>query len=333
MTIQITIIGLGQIGASAGLALGEYADDIVRVGHDKDSHAAQKAKRNEAIDKTTLTLSNAVKDADIVFLALPAHEIRPTLEYISQDLKKDAVVVDTAPIKRVVEEWAEEFLPPNRYYIGLLPVINPAYLQDFDYGIEAAHKNLFKGAPMALIAGPKANAQAVNSVTSLIQLLGAKPLFVDAAEMDGLMTMTYIMPRLIAAALVSATATKPGWREAQKFAGREFAQVSEPISFNGDPEALASMVIHNSDNAVRVINDVIYALQDLQRAVTDQDGEALDEYLKEAYKKRNHWLIEREKGEWSDTKMSGEIPKVERASLMKRMLGFDSSRRRRLEEE
>lgn len=333
MTIQISIIGLGQIGASAGLALGEYADDVLRVGHDKDPLIARKAKQENVIDKMTLTLSNSVKDADVVLLTLPAHEIRPTLEHIAQDLKEDAVVIDTAPIKRVVEEWADELLPPKRYYIGLSPVINPVYLQEFDFGIEAARKDFFKGTPMAIIAGSKANSQAVNLATSLIKLLGAKAFFVGAAEMDGLMTTTHIMPHVVSAALVSAVVTKPGWRDAQKFAGRAFAQVSEPVSFGGSPEALANMIIHNGDNVERVINDVIYALQDLRQFITEKDEEALDEYLQEVYKNRNRWWIDREDGEWTDTKMSGEKPDLERGSLLKRMIGFDGSRRKRANDE
>ena len=45
MSVQITIIGLGQVGTSIGLALAEQKS-IKRVGHDKDfgrARAAQKA--------------------------------------------------------------------------------------------------------------------------------------------------------------------------------------------------------------------------------------------------------------------------------------------------
>ncbi len=326
MTIQITIIGLGQIGASAGLALGDYADDVFRVGHDKDPLAARKAKQEGAVDKTTLTLQNAVKDAHVVLLALPVHAIRPTLEHISQDLKEDAVVIDTAPIKRVVEEWAEELLPPQRYYIGLTPVINPAYLQDFDFGIEAARKDLFEGTLMGLVSGPKANAQAVNLATSLIQLLGAKPFFVSVAEMDGLMTMTHIMPRLMAAALLSATTTAPGWRDGRKLAGRAYAQVSEPLGFGGYPEALTNMVLHNNDNVTRVIDDAIRSLYDLRQAAADQDEDALNAYFQEAQKSRNRWWVDREDGDWSDTKASEDSPDLGRRSTLKRILGFGGTR-------
>ena len=36
MPVQITIIGLGQIGASIGLALAAHKDKVTTVGHDKE---------------------------------------------------------------------------------------------------------------------------------------------------------------------------------------------------------------------------------------------------------------------------------------------------------
>ena len=84
MAIQLTILGLGQIGSSVGLALREYKDKIHRVGHDKSRQAVNFAKENDAVDKTALTLSGAVKDADIVLLALPFQEIYPVLEFIAE---------------------------------------------------------------------------------------------------------------------------------------------------------------------------------------------------------------------------------------------------------
>ncbi len=41
MTIQITILGLGQVGTSIGLALAEKKDAIVRVGNDREPEDCQ----------------------------------------------------------------------------------------------------------------------------------------------------------------------------------------------------------------------------------------------------------------------------------------------------
>ena len=41
MTVQITIIGLGQIGSSMGLALKANKVDVHIVGHDKEPQIAK----------------------------------------------------------------------------------------------------------------------------------------------------------------------------------------------------------------------------------------------------------------------------------------------------
>jgi len=41
MSTKIALIGLGQVGASAGLALAAYKDQIMRIGHD-GSHKRMK---------------------------------------------------------------------------------------------------------------------------------------------------------------------------------------------------------------------------------------------------------------------------------------------------
>jgi prephenate dehydrogenase len=45
MTVQLTIIGLGQIGASIGLALADHTDKITRTGSDFNRRVMQQAKK------------------------------------------------------------------------------------------------------------------------------------------------------------------------------------------------------------------------------------------------------------------------------------------------
>jgi prephenate dehydrogenase len=71
VTVQITIIGTGQIGASIGLALGEHKDLFLRVGHDKDVRVANRAKEMGALDRVDINLPRSVEGAAIIILALP----------------------------------------------------------------------------------------------------------------------------------------------------------------------------------------------------------------------------------------------------------------------
>ncbi len=104
MAIQITIIGLGQIGGSIGLALAGQKAALKRVGHDKKVDVERAAQSKGAVDEVKHNLPSAVRDADLVLLCLPVSQVRETLEFIAPDLKEGAVVMDTSPVKSGVLE-------------------------------------------------------------------------------------------------------------------------------------------------------------------------------------------------------------------------------------
>ena len=142
MNTQITIIGLGQIGASIGMALKDYKN-IKRFGYDKDAAVSKAAQSLEVVDEIK-GLPAAVKDAAIVVLCLPLNEIRETMRHIGPWLAENAIVMDTAPIKSGVTQWAKEFIPTGRFYIGLVPGIHSDYIASLEFGLNAAVPDLLK---------------------------------------------------------------------------------------------------------------------------------------------------------------------------------------------
>ena len=140
--MQITIIGLGQIGASIGMALKDNKN-IKRIGYDKDAAVSKAAHSLEVVDEIE-DLPAAVKDAAIVVLCLPLGEIRETLRRIGPWLADNVTVMDTAPIKNEVAQWAKEFIPTGRFYIGLVPGIHSDYIASLEFGLNAAAPDLFK---------------------------------------------------------------------------------------------------------------------------------------------------------------------------------------------
>ncbi len=75
MSGHLAIIGLGQIGASIGLALKEHKKSIQLVGYDKDKGVAAAAHAMQAVDDIS-SLRGAVKEAAIVLICLPLGELR-----------------------------------------------------------------------------------------------------------------------------------------------------------------------------------------------------------------------------------------------------------------
>ena len=72
MTLQLTVVGLDQTGVSFGLALASVKDKLVRIGHDPAQKRSNAVETLGAFDKVHFRLNEAVRDADIVLLCLPA---------------------------------------------------------------------------------------------------------------------------------------------------------------------------------------------------------------------------------------------------------------------
>jgi prephenate dehydrogenase len=298
MSIQITIIGLGQIGTSIGLALKARQLDLRVVGHDKDMGAAREAQKMGAVDDVKFNLPASVRDAKIVILALPFSGIRETLEIIVPDLQEGILILDTAPSKATVAAWAKELLPPGRFYIGLTPAINPNYLHGTDFGVKAARADLFDKGLMVVNAPPGTPEDIFNLTMDLVTLFGATPLLMDTAEADGVFAATHMLPQLAASALLDATVDKPGWQEARKLAGRPYASVTSGAAYHDDALSLRDAVLENRANVVRLLNAYITSLLHLRDAIDSNDRQLLTKQLESALGGRNRWFDERLAAAW-----------------------------------
>jgi prephenate dehydrogenase len=327
MAVQITIIGLGQIGASMGLALAPHKELIHRVGHDRDYRVARLAEKMGVVDKISHNLPNSVKDSDIVLLALPTDQIRDTLELIASDLKADAVIMDTTPVKETMVRWTQELLPDGCHYVGLTPVINPNYLLNQKSGIEAAQADLFHSGMVVIVSPPRTPSEAVKLASDLTRLLGSMPLFADPVEIDSLMAATHILPQLMSAALINITIDQPGWHEARKIAGRGYAEVTAPIGEMDDPEALSSAAIYGSENVLRVIDSLVAALQSIRQDIQQEQREMLTERLERAASGRERWWKERQKADWAGEELPQTKEPARPSNVLGNLLGFGSRRK------
>jgi prephenate dehydrogenase len=318
MTVQITIIGLGQTGMSLGLALAAHSDKVLRVGHDKEYGAEQLAKKKGAVDKTNHNLPASVEEAGLVVLALPVHQVRETLEYIARDLKKDAVVVDVSPVKAGVAQWAQEILPQGVHYVGLVPAISPAFLWDTRTDRDSARADLFSNSTFLLSAPRGTPGAALKLVSDFVSLLGATAMLTDFVESDGLMASAHVLPQLASASLLNATIGQPGWQEVRKVASRAYYSATSAFSDEGDADALSMISLHDRENVVRSLDRLIASLMELRDDIESGDEQSIKNRLQSAQQARSTWIGERGRADW--TRMDEEKP-VERLTLMQRMFG------------
>jgi prephenate dehydrogenase len=311
MSVQITIVGLGQIGSSIGLALKAHEVNVHRVGHDKDPQAAKEAQKAGAVDDVKYNLPASIREAKIVILALPLSAMRETLEIIAPDLQEGTLVLDMAPAKATVAAWAKELLPPGRFYIGLTPAINPEYLHGTEFGVKAARADLFEHGLMVVNAPLGTPGNVFNLAMEFVQLVGAMPLLMDTTEADGVFSAMHVLPQLAAAALLDATVDRPGWQEARKLAGRPYATVTAGMAYHDDVESLQVTALGNRENVVRLLNAYIASLIRLRDEIDANDRESVNVSLEDALQGRIRWFDERIAADW----LKGEAQQIDAPSF------------------
>ncbi|MGQ9594617.1 MAG: prephenate dehydrogenase [Anaerolineae bacterium] len=294
---KITIVGLGLVGSSLGLALRAQGGEYEVVGHDREPAVASQARKMGAVDATEWNLIAACEGADLICLALPLSGIRSTLQAIAQDLKPGAIVTDTATLKQPVLAWAEELLPEHVSFVGGDPILAPAEAARARHGVEGASAALFKGAQYCLTPSPTADPDAVQVISEMVAGLGAEPYFLDAAEHDGLMAWVHDLPMALGVALMETASSASSWKEARRLAGETFAGATEVLQ---DPESLTHLLLGNAENLFRLLDLFQERLDALRRLVAARDEDALRGFLGSLVEARDRWVVDRDRGRWEE---------------------------------
>jgi prephenate dehydrogenase len=283
---RVTIVGLGLIGGSIGLALKKSKIDLEIVGHDKDSGAASRALKRGAVDKAEWNLINACEGAGLIILALPLDGVKDTLAVLQPYLEPGVIVTDTATTKTPVLEWAKQ-LRGGVHFIGGDPAINPKRLSGAR-GIDAADAALFQDAIYCLVSAPSAAAPAIETLSNFVTLLGAKPYFIDAAEHDGLTAGVQHLPALLATALAAATMQSQSWRELGKLAGADFRAATEPAP--QDAKAAREQFLAHRADLLRWMDALSETLRALRGMVEREDATSLETLVENLAGERAKWL-------------------------------------------
>jgi prephenate dehydrogenase len=315
MALQVTIIGLGQIGGSIGMSLSKHKETLYRVGHDKEFSVEREAQRKGAVDKAEHNLPTAVRDARLVILALPVTEIRETLSFIAQDLQDGTVILDTSPVKAGVAAWAKEFLPEGCYYVGIVPALGAEFLGDKKSGLASARADLFSKSIFLVSAPPGTPGEAVELASDFIQYLDATPMLTDLIESDGFMAAAHILPQLVSTALLNATVDQPGWKDVRKMAGRAYTAGTSAIDF--DKEDALKMLSLQNPSVLHAIDAMIAALRGLREDIENGNETSLKNRLSSAREGHEHWIQERTTANWVEMQRDP----ANYPSLTERLLG------------
>lgn len=271
---QITILGLGLIGGSIGMALRRWSadnDNALRItGYDADMDKQTLAKKMNAVDDTAWSLSDAVKGADVVIVATPVGAMREIFADIGPHLKNGAIVTDTGSTKVNVLEWAES-LPATVSFVGGHPMAGKSE------SLEAADADLFKGATWVVCPSVMAKEEAIRNVLGLVAAVDAEAFFAEPAEHDSYVGGISHLPMVVAAALVRTATVDQSWRDMSTLASTGFKDTTRLAL--GSPEMHRDISLTNRSALTRWVDQMIGTLEQFKADLTNEDEDTARERI------------------------------------------------------
>lgn len=313
------IVGLGETGASLGLALKAASAPFQVMGHDRDRNRMALAQRLQAVDNTAWNIHRAVEPADLVILAVPHGELDAMLPLLAETFRPRSLVLILGSALAPAQKLASAHIPAAVSYVLGHPILT---------GIKAPvteRADLFKDGLFCLVPGPETSAEALQIAHNLVEHIGSTPHYLDVAEHDGLIAGVEHIAHLLAAAYVHSTATGAGWQDARKLAGRVFYNASDIAR---SPEQLGSTLWANREYVQTWLQIMQRELAAWQELLLAEDEALLLDRLETVHAARQKWLREAALQDWSEAV----VPDASTTSgnIMRQMFLGGLGRRRRL---
>ena len=271
---HVTIIGVGLLGGSAGLALKAHDPDIRVAGVGRRQASLDRALAVGAIDTAHLDAAEAVDRTDLVILATPVGAFQGHLRRIAPHLRRGAIATDVGSTKAAVVRSAGRALGHDRF-VGSHPMAGSERK-----GVGFARADLFLGATCIVTPAAKTPPAVTARVERLWASMGMRTVRMTPHAHDRAVARVSHLPHALASLLmrlprlaeldVSAT----GFRDATRLA-------------SGDPEMWRDIFLTNRRQVLAAIDDFDEELIALRDLVELGDARGLARFFAAAKKRRD----------------------------------------------
>ena len=290
---SVTIIGVGLLGASLGLAMKRHgvARRIIGVGR-AGSTSIDKALAISAIDETACDPAVGVRDSDLVILAANVGQFPALLQAIAPGLKSGALVTDVGSTKEQVMKWAAKLLPNTVDFVGSHPMAGSE-----KRGPENATPDLYTDA-LCLLCSPKVRGRgpftgsrttaAMVKIEDFWQSLGMRTLRIDAQRHDQWVALVSHVPHAMACITAMTAGQKP---EAGVAIAGGFIDTTRIAA--GDPGMWTDIFLTNRAQVNKTLNSAMRNMKKLQSAIRRSDVAAIHKFLQDAKEEHESLLARR----------------------------------------
>ena len=277
---NITILGVGLIGGSLGLALKAKGFHGEITGLGRRMQTLDIALERGAVDNATTDFQAGIYDADLVIVGTPVDLIPEMVQRIAEVRTSDPrplLITDVGSIKDQIVEEIENFLnDPNLHFVGSHPMAGSEKTS-----VAAARADLFDGARCIVTATDNTHPQALKLVTDLWQSVDTQVCHLSPADHDLLIAGASHLPHLIASILTNTVGDIGNDRaKALDFAATGFRDTTRIAA--GSPEIWRAIFMQNARALLPMIDSTIANLAAFKTLLENQDEFEIERLLAQA---------------------------------------------------
>jgi len=281
---KVTLIGVGLLGGSLGLAIKERRLAAKVDGFVRRTVSLAECDKMGVVNHATRDLDRAVKDADLVILCTPLSRMGELTGKMLPLLKKGAIVTDVGSVKgSVVAELEPLVASVGAHFVGSHPMAGGEKT-----GVSAARADLFVNAVCIITPTPNSDKEAVARLEQFWKAVGARLLKLSPAAHDDLVSRSSHLPHVVAAELANYILSPVHPPEQAAVCANGFRDTTRIAS--GSPEMWRDIAMANGKNLSRVLGVFIEDLQEFRLALDTGDVKAVEEFFEKAKQRRDQWI-------------------------------------------
>ena len=276
--MKLTIIGVGLIGGSIALKLREkhFVDYI--YGVDYSEQHLREAKELEIIDEAS-PLENAVKNSDLIIVAIPVDSAKKILESVLDLINDQQTVMDVGSTKSGIVQAANLHKNRDRFV-----AFHPMWGTE-NSGPKSAISDSFTGRAGVICDKEDSAPDALKMVEQVAEHLEMNLLYMDAESHDVHTAYISHISHITSYALANTVLEKE--REEDTIFQLASSGFSSTVRLaKSHPEMWVPIFRQNKENVLDVLNEHITQLRKFKSALEKDNYEYLEELIRNANKIR-----------------------------------------------
>ncbi len=277
---KVTIVGVGLLGASLGMAIRQkkLSDEVIGIG--RNISTLEKAMERGAIDTISTDLISATKKSNFLILCTPVQSAITLLKTIAEHILPTATITDVCSTKREICQTAQNIWEKDSPFIGSHPLAGSE-----KYGPEHGKPDFYENTVCLIEKGKNTRAESKKLVWDFWKIMGTNIIEVDAEEHDYFLAYTSHLPHVLASVLAQVTGETGVQRH---FIGSGFIDTTRIAESR--PEIWSEISTTNKNNILSSIEAVQTRLNNFKTILESDNSEQIIEFFKRGNESRKRLL-------------------------------------------